>query len=111
MAARAGLDARTVRRLEADGLRRPRTSTLRLVADTLGLGEEERSRLWAALPGGNAHRDVPADDPPARAPAVPRQLPADSADFTGRTVEVDYLLAHRGEGVAVWAIDGMPGIG
>ncbi len=108
LAARAGLDARTVRRLEADDLRRPRTSTLRLVADALGLGEEERSQLWAALPGGTAGRDLPADGPPA---VVPRQLPADSADFTGRTVEVDYLLAGRGGGASVWTIDGMAGIG
>ena len=111
LAARAGLDARTVRRLEADDLRRPRTSTLRLVADALGLDEEERAQLRAALPGGTARRDVPADGAPAQAVAVPRQLPADSADFTGRTDEVDYLLAGRGAGAAVWTIDGMAGIG
>lgn len=105
LADRAGLDSRTVRRLEAGELRRPRSSTLRLVAGALDLSEPERSQLRAALPDS-----VTRQAPPATAP-VSRQLPADAAHFTGRTLEVDSLLEGRGPGAAVWAIDGMAGIG
>src|SRR5262245_23062349 len=54
LAARAGLNPRTVRRLETGELRRPRTSSVRALADALGLDPDERARLTRAA--------GPADD-------------------------------------------------
>ncbi|GIG61629.1 SARP family transcriptional regulator [Longispora fulva] len=52
----------------------------------------------------------------ASAPArdVPRQLPYDLADFTGRATQLDRLCALGGSGassVVISAVDGMPGVG
>lgn len=53
---------------------------------------------------------------PAAHRSIPAQLPAATAWFTGRTAELDRLLAHRGRdrastAVVISAIDGMAGIG
>lgn len=69
------LGVHTVRRLESDGLRRPRGDSLRLLADALNLGDDERALLVAFA--GRAGPD-PADS------GIPRQLPADVAGFCGR---------------------------
>ncbi|MFC7495982.1 MULTISPECIES: ATP-binding protein [unclassified Nocardioides] len=105
LAQRAGVDVRTVRRLEAGELRRPRSSTLRLVVAALALDEADRARLQAALTEAASPPTVKAES------TAPRQLPADPVDFAGRTEELDYLLTGRGDGVPVWSIDGMAGIG
>ncbi len=106
---RAGVDARTVRRLEAGELRRPRRSTLRLLTEALDVDETGRAELRAALAGG-------ASEPaPARTatigPEPPRELPACRGELVGRRPELDHLLAGRKQGGGVWAVEGMPGIG
>jgi len=57
---------------------------------------------------------VPAPEVPAPA-AVPRLLPRDIADFTGRTEDVDRLVglvrAAVDTAVVITALDGMPGVG
>lgn len=118
LAARAGLDSRTVRRLEADGLRRPRTSTLRLLSDGLGLGDDERSQLSAALSSGGARRGASGGSTPATLASVPHQLPATTADFTGRQGQLRELDALLSDGkacsrpeVVIAAIAGTAGIG
>ena len=60
LAARADLSERTVRNLEADRVRSPRTHTVRLLADALALTGP------AAAQGANRRRRRP--DPPVRAP-------------------------------------------
>jgi transcriptional regulator with XRE-family HTH domain/tetratricopeptide (TPR) repeat protein len=106
LAERAGLNARTVRGLESDALRRPRGATLQLLAEALGLTEDERRQL-----AGATTRTPPAASlPPAD---VPRQLPADVATFVGREAELaelDRLGGARARPV-ISAIDGMAGIG
>lgn len=64
LARRTGLGVRTVRRLESDGLRRPRTDSVRLLADGLGLTADERHLLISA----------------ARTPPGPPGDPSDTAE-------------------------------
>ncbi|GAA1709952.1 helix-turn-helix domain-containing protein [Nonomuraea sp. AD125B] len=51
LAARAGLNVRTVRRLEAGALSRPRATSLRLLAQALGLEGTELAALTRAATG------------------------------------------------------------
>jgi transposase len=68
LAARAELSERTVRNLEADRVRAPRTDTVRLLADALQLSEPERESWFEAARGLNHHQRTgpavtEADDP------------------------------------------------
>ncbi|MEV4011560.1 tetratricopeptide repeat protein [Nonomuraea angiospora] len=101
VAARAGLNVRTVRRLEADELRRPRSASVRSLAEALGLNAAEVSVLTRA-----------ANGLPESARPTPRQMPADAAAFVGRARELA-VLDDVGDAatVVVTAIDGMAGVG
>ncbi|MEV1172154.1 tetratricopeptide repeat protein [Nonomuraea sp. NPDC049784] len=104
LAARAGLNVRTVRRLETGELRRPRSSSLRSVAKALGLDAEELSLL--------THAASPGPERPMPVRAVPRQLPADVAAFVGRARELAFADEIRTAGtVVITAVDGMGGVG
>ena len=71
LAARAGLSERTVRDLEADRVRSPRTDTVRLLADALQLSGPDRESWVAAARGMNHQRAGPA----MPGAGVPAQLP------------------------------------
>jgi tetratricopeptide (TPR) repeat protein/transcriptional regulator with XRE-family HTH domain len=108
LAARTGLSARTIRRLESGELRRPRTATVRALTDHLGLSPAEQLQLIAA-----ADQDAPS--PPA---AVHDELPADIPDFTGRAALValgrSALLGEpAGPAIRVrgLSLHGPPGVG
>ncbi len=105
LAGLAGLNERTVRRLEAGELRRPRGSSLRLLAEALGLDAEESSLLIStANPSLQGSRPTPV--------VMPRQLPPDMAAFVGRTRELSFVdEAHAAGMVVIAAIDGMGGVG
>ena len=60
LAARAELSERTVRNLEADRVRSPRTDTVRLLADALQLSGSERESWFEAARGVNHPRAGPA---------------------------------------------------
>ncbi|MFE0777367.1 helix-turn-helix domain-containing protein [Streptomyces sp. NPDC058861] len=62
LAERSGISVRTIRRLESGGSTNHRMGTVHLLADALGLGEEDRGRLAATLAGA---RDVPPARPGA----------------------------------------------
>ncbi|MFI7642586.1 NB-ARC domain-containing protein [Nonomuraea sp. NPDC049400] len=115
LAERAGLNVRTVRRLENSGLWQPRTRSILLLAKALELDDEERAMLVAAT-RGQPPRDT-SDDPegtgsPPAAAAVPRQLPADVAALVGRERELAILESHQSANtVTVVSIDGMAGAG
>jgi tetratricopeptide (TPR) repeat protein/transcriptional regulator with XRE-family HTH domain len=125
LAERSGLSSRAIRNLESGRTRRPHGSSVRLLADALGLGDGERAAFEAtaraartgaeaAVDGGQPRADggrAPADRlsegrtaggaVPDRL-ARPAQLPADVVDFTGREVLTAYLcrLLARGAGRA-----------
>jgi tetratricopeptide (TPR) repeat protein/transcriptional regulator with XRE-family HTH domain len=87
LAVRAGVDVRTVRRLEARAHSRPRGGSLGRLVHALGLGPAERDALNAAMAStaGATH---------------PAQLPASGSGFVGRSAELrllDRLLTDKGD--------------
>jgi DNA-binding XRE family transcriptional regulator len=108
LAERSGLSVRAISDMECGRTSRPRHSTLRQITQAL-------------KPAAPEHAVAPAHD--AVAGALPwqplAQLPADLADFTGRSDQVGQLtslLAAAGDGeppaaVAVSAVAGAGGIG
>ncbi|MGW7434509.1 helix-turn-helix domain-containing protein [Streptomyces sp. NPDC054849] len=89
VAERSGVSVRTIRRLESGRSTNHRMGTVNLLADALGLEEEDRLRLAAALTGSStATHDAGTDRPgpgpglpPAPAPA-PAPAPTPSAPTT-----------------------------
>ncbi|MEO3867355.1 NB-ARC domain-containing protein [Nonomuraea sp. B12E4] len=109
LAERAGLNVRTVRRLENDGLGQPRTASIVLLARALALDRGERALLAAATRAPSAPAAAAAPGPPA---TVPRQLPADVAALEGRGRELAIVAGHRSATtVPVVSITGMAGTG
>ncbi len=129
LADRAGLNVRTIRRWESNGvLRRPQSTSLRQLAAALDLTSRDRALLFAAARNatslvtldGSAGRQLTftaGDRPPAGA-VVPRQLPADIDGFVGRTAELtalNHLLGNHEEPgsrpMVVAAVTGTAGVG
>ncbi|SDI14787.1 ATP-binding protein [Nonomuraea jiangxiensis] len=109
LAERAGLNVRTIRRLETHALRQPRTASILLLARALELDGEERAALAAAARGLPVPGTATASGPPA---AVPRQLPADVAELTGRERELAIVEGHHSANtLPVVSITGMAGAG
>jgi tetratricopeptide (TPR) repeat protein/transcriptional regulator with XRE-family HTH domain len=82
LAARSGLSVGAIRGLESGRIRRPRTESLRLLAQALDLAESDRRTLITVA------RDESTNTGPrqqARQAARPAQLPASATSFTGRT--------------------------
>lgn len=92
LAERAGLNVRTIRRLENGRLKRPRSASVRMLVDALDLDRAEAETLAGAATGTQrqatprARADPAPDDPATLEPPTvgPRQLPANVAGFTGR---------------------------
>ncbi|MFC3491570.1 ATP-binding protein [Glycomyces rhizosphaerae] len=95
LAFKSGVGARTIRDIES-GRVRPQPKTVRLLADALGLSENE----WTLL--------TSAED---ALTAVPRELPRTLAAFAGREHHLDAIVAAVDEGTAVIAVHGMAGVG
>src|ERR1700722_6367012 len=114
--------ARTSSDLERGVAQQPRSATVRMLAEALGLSGAELAAFKAAA---RASREASlAADPPSARPAVaapartvPRMLPRDIESFTGRQAELDRLVAAAsgsggsGGGGRVLAGEGMGGIG
>lgn len=81
LAERTGLSLTMIRNLEAGRIRRPRSASVRALADVLATSDQDRQRLIVAA------TVEPAAD---RATAVPAQLPAAVPAFVGR---IDALKA------------------
>jgi transcriptional regulator with XRE-family HTH domain/tetratricopeptide (TPR) repeat protein len=113
LAERAGMSARAIRELEQGRVHQPRGDSVRLLADALTLAGETREEFYAAARGPGVTAVAAGD------PAVPAQLPADVADFTGRAelvARLADLLARdpdgsRSSAVAVSAVVGGGGVG
>ncbi|MEJ3652113.1 tetratricopeptide repeat protein [Actinomycetes bacterium KLBMP 9759] len=120
LAEQAGLSVRTVRDLERGRVRFPRTGSLRMLAEVLGIDGDERAEFealgrrdyWAERAASTAHEWSELLHPGRRAPA---QLPADVAGFTGRAESVrtlDELLAVADPAAAnIVVLSGAPGVG
>ncbi|MGW0807906.1 NB-ARC domain-containing protein [Nonomuraea sp. NPDC002799] len=112
LAEQSGLNVRTVRRLETNELRQPRSTSLLLLAEALELDGDERATLTAAAHGrpASAGTDPAVAGPPPV--TLPRQLPADVAVLAAREHELAIVAGHRSANtVTVLAINGMAGIG
>jgi tetratricopeptide (TPR) repeat protein/DNA-binding XRE family transcriptional regulator len=110
----AGVDVKTIGNIEA-GRTTPRLSTVRLLADALGVIGAARERFY-----GSATVDATAVDVTVSAPdplPVPAQLPAPVSGLVGRaahlTVLDGYAAAATGQppGVIVCAMWGSAGVG
>jgi len=109
LAERAKLSVNAISALERGERRYPYRHTVRVLGDALGLGDEERAVLQGAATRGGR-------DP---APPVPRQLPALTRAFTGRTAELARLDALAGTpsgggadvAMVIALIDGTAGVG
>jgi predicted ATPase/transcriptional regulator with XRE-family HTH domain len=103
LAERAALSARAISDLERKVSRAPRSETLALLLDALGLSSEERAALTAA-----ARRQTPPLDP-----AGPRHhLPIQLTRFVGRERELDMANGFlRRPDVRLLTVTGAGGIG
>ncbi|MFI9387458.1 ATP-binding protein [Kutzneria sp. NPDC052558] len=107
LAGRSGVSAHSISVLEA-GRRQPRLSSVGLLAEALALDPHRREQLLAAA------RGEVAPEPPVRAAvAVPRQLPAAVAGFTGRADQLKELtgLLDRDGTAVISTINGTAGVG
>jgi tetratricopeptide (TPR) repeat protein/DNA-binding XRE family transcriptional regulator len=129
LAVRSGMSARTVGKLEQERTRWPYRETVQRLADALELRGQARAAFVAAAGRrrGRAASSATAGErvPPESVPGadlssaiVPRMLPAAPRIFVGRRTESDRVTAAarsaQGESagtVAIWAVDGMAGVG
>ena len=113
LAERAGLTADGIGVLERGARRRPQPHTVRALATALGLNDDERAALVAAVPGrGDAVVEAAA---PAtlRSPGVGQSgLPASLTTLVGREGEIDAVLSLLGRpDVRLLTLTGPGGVG
>jgi len=105
LADRSGMSVRAIRGLERGQVACPRRTSVALLADALRLHDDERAAFRMAAGGMAAGSEEGWLAWPAGVPVVPRQLPADVADFTGRVDVLEQLhqlmRCREGEGTAV----------
>jgi tetratricopeptide (TPR) repeat protein/transcriptional regulator with XRE-family HTH domain len=107
LAERAGLSARTIRAIEAGRVRRPHGTSLRLLADALGLSDQDRAALAGTRSGGAG----------GVIHATAAQLPMDAVGFTGRAGSLSrldgFLPSDDGapSALVIAAIVGSAGVG
>jgi transcriptional regulator with XRE-family HTH domain len=117
LARRSGMSVRAIRDLERGQVDHPRRTTVALLADALRLNETDREAFEKAAYGavGRTEERAGASESPQR--AVPRQLPPDIADFTGRELAMQWLHARMrpneeaSTAVVITTVVGKPGVG
>ena len=105
LAERAGVSVRTIRNLESDRLKTPRLSSVRALADGLGLKAEERRRfdLLAGLDVGARH---------TAASTTGGSIPVPLSPLVGRDSEVSRLVEVVFDGTTrLITLTGLAGIG
>jgi tetratricopeptide (TPR) repeat protein/transcriptional regulator with XRE-family HTH domain len=116
----SGVAARTISDLERGVAQQPRSATVRMLAEALGLSGADLAAFRAAARAGRdagLAGDLAAAIPAPAARPAPRMLPRDIESFTGRQAELDRLVtaasSSGGSGgvVRVFAVEGMGGIG
>ncbi len=96
LASRAGLTPNGVSALERGLRKRPYPHTVRSLADALGLPEEERAALLAAVPKRGEAAPSAADEEgfaPAPPAALVSALPRPAAPLVGRGREVEEVMS------------------
>ena len=108
LAERSGVSVRTVRRYERGGS--PQTTSIRMLADALGLSPAERAVLVAAIREPSTVDEVETDAPGS--PGRLRQLPGPPPLFTGRVPELAELdRISDPDRLVIATISGMAGVG
>ncbi len=119
LATRAGLTAKAVSALERAERKRPYPHTVRSLAQALGLSDDERASLLAAVPGRNVKR-VSAVDAPSPATGIREEhRPAPSAgtpplartSLVGRERELSEIEEFLRGGVRLLTVTGTGGVG
>ncbi|HEY3906420.1 MAG TPA: helix-turn-helix domain-containing protein [Streptosporangiaceae bacterium] len=108
LAERTAISARAISSMEAGRTARPYRRNVQVLADALALAPGERDLLMLLARGGARLARGPGG------PCRPAQLPADIAEFTGRTEQVNSLtalLAGSGQPARIAVITGAGGVG
>ena len=109
LAARAALTPNAISALERGARKHPYPHTVRSLADALGLSEEERSSLLAAVPG----RGFAPAKGTAPASVLQATLPSPATPLMGREQEFGEIgaLLLEGSGVRLLTLTGPGGVG
>ena len=102
LASKAGLSARAISSLERGERKHPHPHTVRSLADALGLADDERVSLLAAVPGRGG--TAPATAPPES------DLPTPATPLLGREKELREVRTFLG-GVRLLTLTGTGGVG
>jgi predicted ATPase/DNA-binding XRE family transcriptional regulator len=114
LAERAQLSRLAIQALEAGRRQTPRSDTVRLLADALGLAEAERGRFVDAV---RTHRQLPADhpaDPSLSSPTTlaPLSLLVPPTELIGRADDLARAVALlRRDDVRLLTLTGLAGVG
>jgi transcriptional regulator with XRE-family HTH domain len=116
LSTRTGLGPRTIRDLESGRIRRPRQSTVRLLAEAFGLTGDDHERFQESAFGPVSQPSATAGTGPA-GDTNPAQLPTDAADFAGREQELAQLDAiaagssEQSTAAVICVVSGSAGVG
>src|SRR5215210_9594819 len=123
LASRAGLTAKAVSALERGERKRPYPHTVRSLAEALGLSDDERASLFAAVPSRSAEaaasslqvtsvQEEQAGRPDAAAPSSTVALAAPQTSLVGREKELSEIESFlRKRGVRLLTLTDTGGVG
>ena len=110
LAERANVSPRAISNYEGGATLRPQRETVRLLADALGLSEEDRALLTASVTAQRAN--AIASLPARTAPPTPSNVPAPLAPLLGREADLLSLTTALAQGdVRLMTVVGPGGVG
>ena len=108
LASRAGLTAKAISALERGERKRPYPHTVRSLAEALGLSDEERDDLQAAVPRRGA--EIPVSPDPDAEVAPEPGVPTPPTPLVGRERELEEVRAFL-QGTRLLTLTGTGGVG